>query len=89
MIWNARQARKGETESVFHFVVTEGFYYVRVDGRAQDPTDKYTLSIRALGSWREHTETEPNDDPRIASELRLDVPMTGRISKDVDVDSYV
>ena len=83
-IWNANRARKGETESVSHFVVTEGVYFVRISGRGDNLTDKYTLSIRPLGPWKENTEAEPNDEIRRPSELRLDVPMTGRINRYLD-----
>ena len=88
-IWNANRARKGETESVSHFVVTEGVYFVRISGRGDNLTDKYTLSIRPLGPWKENTEAEPNDEIRQPSELRLDVPTTGRINRYLDNDLYV
>jgi hypothetical protein len=88
-LWTADRAPKGAPESVSYFVVTEGVYFVRVWGRGQNPTDKYTLSVRLLGPWRENTEAEPNDQFRLANELRLDVPMTGRLNKDFDVDYYV
>ncbi len=88
VLWTADRAPKGAPESVSYFVVTEGVYFVRVWDRSRS-TDKYTLSVRLLGPWRENTEAEPNDDFKFASELRLDVPMTGRINKDSDVDYYV
>ncbi|MBE3118902.1 MAG: PPC domain-containing protein, partial [Candidatus Atribacteria bacterium] len=88
-IWTGNQSRVGETESVSRFVVTEGVYFFRIDGRDQNPTDKYTLSTRLLGPWRENTEAEPNDDITRANELRLDVPMTGRVNRDLNIDCYV
>jgi hypothetical protein len=89
LIWDAKEAGKGGTESVSHFVVTEGVYFIRISGRGDTPTDKYTLSSRPTGPWKENTEAEPNDEVRLASELRLDVPMTGRINKHLDNDLYV
>jgi hypothetical protein len=88
-IWTGDQAGQGETESVSHLVVTAGVYYLRVGSRGENPTGKYTLSVRPLGPWRENTEAEPNDDLKLASELRPDVPMTGRVNKDHDADFYV
>jgi hypothetical protein len=88
VLWTANQARKGETGSVSHFVVTEGVYFIRISGQGASPADKYTLSIRPLGPWKENTEAEPNDEVRLANELRLDVPITGRINRYLDVDLY-
>ena len=87
-IWVANQARNGATGSVAHFVVTEGVSFLRVSGNGATPADKYTLSIRLLGPWKENTEAEPNDEVSLANELRLDVPMTGRINRYLDVDIY-
>ena len=89
MIFHANEASKGETQSLSHLVVTEGVYFFRVYGAGQSPADKYTLSVRLLGPWLENTEAEPNEDLKLANELRLDVPMKGRLNKSFDVDSYV
>ena len=87
-IWAGNRSRAGETESVSRFVVTEGVYFISLRGLTKNPADKYTLVTRALGPWRENTEAEPNNDVRLASELRLDVPMTGRVNRDYDIDVY-
>ena len=88
-IWKANQAPKGEPESIPYLVVTEGVYFIRVGGRPKNLTDKYTLSVRLLGPWKENWEAEPNEDFMGANELRIDVPLTGRVNRNYDVDYYV
>jgi len=51
-IWAGNRSRAGETESVSHFVVTEGVYFISLRGLTKNPADKYTLVTRALGPWR-------------------------------------
>ncbi|HUT08185.1 MAG TPA: PPC domain-containing protein, partial [Candidatus Latescibacteria bacterium] len=61
-LWSAKGRPKGEPESVNYFTVTEGVYYIWVRGSQKQIADKYTLSTRILGPWREDEEAEPNDE---------------------------
>jgi hypothetical protein len=88
-LWRATQAAKGEPEYADHFTVTEGFYYILVQGDERQIADKYTLSTRILGPWRENEEAEPNDEIKWANEVSLGAPFTGRVNRDSDVDYYV
>ena len=88
-LWRATQAAKGEPEYVDHFTVTEGIYYIWVQGIQRQIADKYTLSTRLLGPWLENEEAEPNDEIKWANEVSLAAPFTGRVNRDSDVDYYV
>jgi hypothetical protein len=87
-LWSAVQRPMGEPESVSHFTVTEGVYYLWLSSTQKAIPDKYTLSIRVLGPWNESEEAEPNDNRDWATEVGLGKPMTGRVSRDNDNDFY-
>ncbi len=87
-LWRAVQAAKGEPESVAYFTVTEGVYYIFVQGTQQQITDKYTLSTKRLGPWNENEEAEPNNEIKGATEVSLGAPLTGRVNCDFDADYY-
>ncbi len=88
-LWSAKGRPKGEPESVAHFTVTEGVYYIWVQGSYKVIPDKYTLSVRSLGPWQEGWEAEPNDEIKQANEVTLGAPLIGRTSRDYDYDHYV
>ena len=89
ILWGHNDFPKGEPESVKYFTVTEGTYYIRVQGNLKNVADKYVLTARVLGPWKEGQEAEPNENFKEANELRLDVPMMGRVDRDSDIDHYV
>jgi hypothetical protein len=88
-LWSAKGRPRGEPESVAYFTVKEGVYYIWVGGNQKQIADKYTLSTRLLGPWRENEEAEPNDEIKWANEVNLGAPLTGRVNRDVDADYYV
>jgi len=87
-LWDANAASKGEPETVAHFVVTEGTYYIWVKGYQKNITDKYTFSARFLGPWQEGQEAEPNNEFKQAGEIKFNMPFTGRINSRYDSDYY-
>jgi len=88
-LWSAKGRPRGEPESVAYFTVKEGVYYIWVGGSQKQIADKYTLSTRLLGPWRENEEAEPNDEIKWANEVNLGAPLTGRVNRDADADYYV
>jgi hypothetical protein len=88
-LWDANDGSKGEPESVRYFTVTEGSYYIWVRGNQKKIAEKYILSTRLLGPWQENQEAEPNEDIKRANELKLHMPLTGRLNHDGDTDYYV
>jgi len=88
-LWMATDGAKGEPESVPYLTVTPGVYYIVVTGYQKNITDRYNLSTRLLGPWREGTEAEPNDEIKRANEIKLNVPFTGRINANGDSDYYI
>ena len=87
-LWDVNDGEKGEPESVTHFAVTQGTYYIWVRGYQKNIQDKYILAARLLGPWRENQEAEPNNDIDRANELTLNSPLTGHINKEDDRDCY-
>ena len=85
MLWTADRSPNGAPASVSYFVVTEGVYFVRVWDRSRS-TDKYTLSVRLLGPWRENTAAAPHHDFKVAGRLPRAGPTTGRTHRAPDAD---
>lgn len=88
-LWDADDGEKGQPESVAYFTVTEGTYYIRVRGRPKNIADKYMLSTRLIGPWKENQEAEPNDEVEQASEIKLNRPFLGRVNGKNDRDYYI
>lgn len=88
-LWDADDGEKGQPESVAYFTVTEGTYYIRVRGRPKNIADKYMLSTRLIGPWKENQEAEPNDEIKQASEIKPNRPFLGRVNRKEDRDYYI
>jgi hypothetical protein len=88
VLWEAKDGSKGEPKSILSFFVTEGTYLIWVKGYAKNITDKYTLTTRLLGPWKEGQEAEPNNDIKQANEIKLNVPFSGHIHAVYDSDYY-
>jgi hypothetical protein len=87
-LWDANDFSKGEAESVKHFTVTEGTYYIWVKGYQKNINNKYVLIARLLGPWQEGQEAEPNDRLEMANDLKLDQSVEGYFEKKGDYDYY-
>jgi hypothetical protein len=84
----ADTAYEGEPEEIVNFGVTEGIYYINVYGSEKNETDKYRLSTRLIGPWKEGQEFEPNDDRDHTNELRLGESIEGLFQNPSDYDWY-
>jgi hypothetical protein len=87
-IWRADDRGKGEPESIFPLPVSPGTYYLSIYGDAKNITDKYTLSPKLVGPWREGMESEPNDVAESADEISFGQTCQARINKKYDQDYY-
>lgn len=54
-------APKGEVESISHFPVEPGIYYLRILSRGQLSSEEYRLMAQITGPWQEGWESEPNN----------------------------
>ena len=88
-IWSADDIDKDGPESIFNLALAEGVYYLEVSAREANTTDSYALSTRILGPWQENQEAEPNDEVERASEIKLNVPLSGRVNRGRDTDYYI
>lgn len=89
VLWDVNDGGEGEPESVKAFTVVAGPYYIWIKGDHKNTANKYTLSTRALGPPQPNQESEPNDDAKSATEIKLNTLMAGRIDRSNDVDYYV
>jgi hypothetical protein len=89
VLWDVNDGAEGEPESVKYFTVTEGTYYIWIKCDHKNTTNKYALSTRLLGPCEPNQEAEPNDNAKSANEIKLNVPIMGRINRSDDVDYYV
>ncbi|MDH5743940.1 MAG: VWA domain-containing protein [Candidatus Aminicenantes bacterium] len=80
--------RKGEPESIINLGVAEGIYYLTCFGYEANKEDKYSLSTRLIGPWKEGQEFEPNDSDRQANEIRLGETVQGLFQAKNDPDWY-
>jgi len=80
--------RKGEPESIINLGVTEGIYYIAAFGYEANQNDKYALSTRLIGPWKEGQEFEPNDRYNQANEIRLGETVQGLFQAKNDPDWY-
>jgi len=88
-LWEANDGDKAEPESIPHFVVSEGVYFIYVRGYHKNVANSYTLSTRLLGPWQEGLEAEPNDEVKRANEIKLNRPLSGRVNSKRDRDYYI
>ncbi len=79
----------GEGEAIINFGVTEGIYYIKVNGRQENGKDKYLLSTKLLGPWQKGQEFEPNDELEQANKIKLGKTIKGSPYPDTDKDWYV
>jgi hypothetical protein len=89
VLWDVDDGSEGEPESAEYFTVTEGTYYIWVQGNHGNIENKYVLSTRLLGPWQQDQEAEPNEEAKAASELKMNALLTGRINRSNDMDYFV
>jgi hypothetical protein len=81
-------APKGDPESITHFPVEPGIYFVRVLASGKTAKERYTLTIKITGPWQEGWESEPNDRREIANDLELGQRISGYFQRRGDDDWY-
>jgi hypothetical protein len=89
VLWDVDDGPEGEPESAKYFTVTEGTYYISVQGNHKNIENKYVLSTRLLGPWQKNQEAEPNEEAKWATEIKLNTQVTGRINRNSDVDYFI
>jgi hypothetical protein len=67
---DTNNAPKSEAESIDHFPVEPGSYYLRISARGKAAGEKYTLTTKITGPWQDGWETEPNDRSDAANSLK-------------------
>lgn len=77
-----------EPETLAHFPVEPGTYFIRIYGGGKASKEKYILSTKITGPWQKGEEAEPNDRSETANELRLGESIAGYFLKDGDNDDY-
>lgn len=87
-LWRVDDGDKGEPESIPYLVVNTGTYFIYIRGH-KNISNPYTLSIQALGPFKEGMEEEPNDRIEQANKINLNIPFPGRVNRSQDVDFYV
>ena len=81
-------APKGEPESLTHFPVEPGVYYIRIHLSGKAAKENYTLAIKTAGPWQDGWESEPNDRREIANDLELGQSISGYFQREGDDDWY-
>jgi hypothetical protein len=75
-------------ESISRFPVEPGFYYIRLYCTGKAAKERYTLSTKITGPWREGQESEPNDSRESANELKIGESIEGYFEHTRDEDWY-
>ena len=81
-------ASKNEVESITHFTVESGVYYIRAYSEGKATEEKYTLTVRVTGPWQEGWESEPNGRRESANDILLDRSIQGYFDQERDEDWY-
>jgi hypothetical protein len=81
-------APKNGVESIAHFPVEPGTYYVRVTAGGKAAAEKYTLTTKITGPWQQGWESEPNDRREMANDLKLGQSIAGYFDHKGDEDWY-
>jgi hypothetical protein len=89
LLWETYNLSHGGPASIPYFTVTEGVYYLIVQGSPKNTAVPYVLSTRILGPWQEGQEAEPNHQKEWANPIKLDTPILGRVNNPNDVDWYI
>lgn len=89
LLWETYNPSHDDPASISYFTVSEGVYYLMVNGSTKNAAVPYVLSTRILGPWQEGQEAEPNDQREWANPLKLDRPILGRVNNPNDKDWYV
>jgi hypothetical protein len=79
---------KNGVESIAHFPVEPGTYYVRVTAGGKAAAEKYTLATKITGPWQQGWESEPNDGRENATDLKLGQSIAGYFDHKRDEDWY-
>jgi hypothetical protein len=79
---------KGEAESIAHFPIAQGTYYIRVISYGKATTAKYALRTQLTGPWQEGQEEEPNDQRESANDLQIGQSVEGYFERNGDEDYY-
>jgi hypothetical protein len=87
-LWDIDDADTGGPESIVHFPVNPGIYYLRIYGGGKAAKEKYILSSRITDPWQEGQESEPNDRRESANELKLGQVVGGYFEKRRDEDWF-
>jgi len=81
-------APKNAVESLVHFPVESGVYYIRIYLAGKATQEKYTLTAKLAGAWQEGWEAEPNDSRERANDLKLGQSVQGHFEHKRDEDFY-
>jgi hypothetical protein len=75
-------------ESIAHFPVESGVYYIRIYLGGKATREKYALTTKITGAWQEGWEAEPNDSRERANDLKLGRSVQGYFDNKRDEDFY-
>ncbi|MDH7513475.1 MAG: prenyltransferase/squalene oxidase repeat-containing protein [Clostridiales bacterium] len=79
---------KNEPESLTHFPVEPGFYFIRVYCSGKATPEKYNLITKITGPWKEGWELEPNNSRERANELKIGQSTHGYFQQKNDDDWF-
>jgi hypothetical protein len=79
---------KNGAESIAYFPVEPGVYYIRVYLGGKANQEKYTLTTKITGPWREGWESEPNDSRERANDLKPGQSVQGYFAYKRDEDHF-
>jgi len=87
-LWDVDEGDKGDPETIAHFSVGPGVYYVRVYGGGKAAKEKFSLTAKITGPWQEGQESEPNDRRESANDLKLGQSVEGYFETGGDYDYF-
>jgi hypothetical protein len=75
-------------ESIVHFPVERGVYYIRIYLGGKATQEKYTMTTKITGPWQEGWESEPNNSREKANDLKFGQSIQGYFDHKRDDDWY-
>ena len=85
---DVNDSSKGEAESIAHFPVEPGVFYLRIYSRGKASAEKYTLTTKITGPWLDGWESEPNDRRDTANSLKWGQSIQGYFDHNSEEDWF-
>ncbi len=81
-------APKSEAESIAHFPVEPGVFYLRIYVRGRAAGGKYILTTKITGPWQDGWESEPNDRRDAANSFKWGQSIQGYFNHNNEEDWF-